>query len=675
MHLSLRRKLTIAFLLLAVLPLGAAGVFIVKRTYDAQLDQAVTLQREIAKRAANELAILFHEYEDQFLSLAKTTDLLEQSRERQANILAIIRAHRDHFHPNILEEIVLRDRNGALLAAASHVQISPTFDLTAWPPVDTALDSAHLARPFSYASVRLSDKSREPLLFLSVPVLDYRTGEVAAVLTTSINLNNFWERIVMQPVGKQGTVFVMDNQGRLLAHSDLSLVLGGASSSTEGETPVVAGFRNGRAIRVLERLNIGGSVFFVGVDRPLEEALALTRRMLFSIVFFLLAAAAAGVFFGHLATGRLLRPVQELATTAKAVSGGDYRRRAATSSGDELGVLADSFNEMTEKLLADIEKRKQTERDLLVAQIELQRFSQSLESQVAARTEELARTHAALQDANRNLDQRVRERTAELEATTRRLEEAILTGNQAERERQEAEVKALVHAKLASLGEIATGIAHEINQPLSYIRIIFEVFRRDLELGRTSSEEIIDDSTEALRQVDRISRIIDHLRTFSRSDPLVFTPLSLQTVFANALILVGEKLRLAGVRLVQEWPADLPPARACGHKLEQVFINLLQNSLDALQAQGGGTVRVAAERRGADTIMLTVSDDGPGVPEELRGKIFEPFFTTKEAGRGTGMGLAVSYGIMKEHGGLIECQKSEPRGASFLLTLPVAGPK
>ena len=241
---------------------------------------------------------------------------------------------------------------------------------------------------------------------------------------------------------------------------------------------------------------------------------------------------------------------------------------------------------------------------------------------------------------------------------------------QEEKKSRELEIKMLSQAKLAALGEIATGIAHEINQPLSYIKIIFEAALRDMRAKDFDEQEFRADFDEALRQVARITEIINHLRTFGRADAVAYGSLRLETVLDNALILMGERMRLANIGVRRRIDADLPAISGNAIRLEQILVNMFQNSIDALQDRKDGEVVVTMQRH-ADNAVLKLTDNGLGMPPEIRGKIFEPFFTTKAVGRGTGVGLAIVYGIVQEHGGNIECESTVGRGTTFTIRLPL----
>jgi PAS domain S-box-containing protein len=236
--------------------------------------------------------------------------------------------------------------------------------------------------------------------------------------------------------------------------------------------------------------------------------------------------------------------------------------------------------------------------------------------------------------------------------------------------RQEMEMRALAQDKLASLGEIATGVAHEINQPLSYIKIILESTLNDIETKKLDTEEMSNDFNESLRQVGKITNIISHLRTFGRSDVTSFSPVKLSRVLDDTLILMKERLRIRNISIDIQLAEHLPMLYGNHAKLEQVFVNLIQNSMDALEEQGKGEIILTAQVENNE-VLIIYSDTGGGIDAKMQQKIFDPFFTTKEPGKGTGIGLSIVYGILQEHEGTIACESAGGKGATFKLRLPI----
>ena len=229
-------------------------------------------------------------------------------------------------------------------------------------------------------------------------------------------------------------------------------------------------------------------------------------------------------------------------------------------------------------------------------------------------------------------------------------------------------------SKLAILGEMATSVAHELNQPLNVIRMAAGNVLRKLEKGKADPTYLNDKLERIASQTERAAAIIDHMRMFGRKADEKPHELDPSVAVEGALHLMGEQLRLAEIEVV----TDL--SKTCrlvlGHKLlmEQVILNLLTNARDAIQgtpADGGGKITLAVDDGGADTVRIIVSDSGGGIPKNALDRIFEPFFTTKEMGKGTGLGLSVSYGIIRDMGGTIEVENAGG-GAKFTITLPVA---
>ena len=246
----------------------------------------------------------------------------------------------------------------------------------------------------------------------------------------------------------------------------------------------------------------------------------------------------------------------------------------------------------------------------------------------------------------------------------------ITESDAADKKRKELEVKALAQSKLASLGKIASSVAHEINQPLSYLKIVHETILMDIKTNRLHPEEVKNYSLESLRQIDRISFITNHLRTYGRTSTAQFFAIRMTEVLANSLTLMGEGLRLADINLEREIEQNLPPVIGNSIKLEQVLINLFQNSMDALAESSDKRILITMRRAG-EMVEILFSDSGPGIPPEIVENIFEPFFTTKILEDRSGLGLGIVNSIVREHEGSIEYCEREGWGASFLISLPI----
>ncbi|QWR76474.1 PAS domain-containing sensor histidine kinase [Candidatus Magnetomonas plexicatena] len=243
-----------------------------------------------------------------------------------------------------------------------------------------------------------------------------------------------------------------------------------------------------------------------------------------------------------------------------------------------------------------------------------------------------------------------------------------------EEETQRIQLKMLSASKMATLGEIATGIAHEINQPLTYISSFIQGLLLDIRKQRLDEKEVQKDAGTAYKQVGRIVDIIQHLRTFGRRDDLELTPVNIETVLNNTMLLIGERIRLKNIKLQRTLEKnELPCVPGSANQLEQVFINLLQNAMDAFpKGTANPTIKVnvslSSEKR--KWVVIKISDNASGIDPENLDKIFEPFFTTKEVGKGTGLGLSIVYGIISEHNGTIACESVKNKGTVFTIKIP-----
>jgi len=250
----------------------------------------------------------------------------------------------------------------------------------------------------------------------------------------------------------------------------------------------------------------------------------------------------------------------------------------------------------------------------------------------------------------------LRETTAEMQRREQEL-----------RDKQEQLVQA---GKLATLGELTTGVAHELNNPLNNTGLFVGNAIDLIELGATDKGQIVRELRHAMQQVGKATEIISHLRTFGRAAPVSREPISLRQVIERALSLMREQLRLREIEVAVDLGQEEPVVVGNPIQLEQVFINLLANARDAVADSPRKAIRIS-DSVGAEGVEVALADTGPGIPPGLEQRIFDPFFTTKEVGKGTGLGLSITYGIVKEHGGTISVTSRPGEGATFLLRLPL----
>jgi two-component system, NtrC family, sensor kinase len=299
------------------------------------------------------------------------------------------------------------------------------------------------------------------------------------------------------------------------------------------------------------------------------------------------------------------QPVQQLLRHTEQLSQGDMDASVSFSSGDELGELAESFNNMTLKL-------KQ-------ARVELEEWAKNLETKVETRTHEIRDIQAQL----------------------------------------------IRSEKLASLGELVAGIAHEINNPLTGILVFTSLVSKDPKLDPA----LKNDLETVVQQTQRCSRIVKGLLDFSRESVPQKKFTSLNSIMDMSLSLVERQVLFQNITIIKDYSNDIPDILLDPNQMEQIFINMILNAGQAMH--DGGTLHVRTGMTTDDLYeFVMISDTGCGIPEENLVKIFDPFFTTK-ANKGTGLGLSISYGIINNHGGTIEVNSVVGSGTSFTIKLPI----
>ncbi len=326
------------------------------------------------------------------------------------------------------------------------------------------------------------------------------------------------------------------------------------------------------------------------------------------VLFF---GSLAGVVLSWLAGSHLARPIRRLEAMARRVATGEREMEITVASRDEIGDLASEFNQMTRAL--------------------------------CQRDDEI-------RELNRGLEQKVVERTVELEEKN-----LLLLKTREELVRAE---------KLAAVGELAAGVAHEINNPMAIIRGNAELLQMTLPADSPSQEEV----AIIARQVGRVERIVANLLTFARQGHKQPDTTDLNRLLDEVLDQLGHQVPMTRISARKHYAEGIPPLYADADQLRQVFTNLFLNAVQAMAGSGILSVTTAADRS-AGTCSVTVTDTGKGIAPESLGQLFNPFYTTRADG--TGLGLSVSYGIVKEHGGTIEVESQLDNGATFRVILPI----
>jgi two-component system NtrC family sensor kinase len=232
-------------------------------------------------------------------------------------------------------------------------------------------------------------------------------------------------------------------------------------------------------------------------------------------------------------------------------------------------------------------------------------------------------------------------------------------------QRMHLEEQVFQNEKLTSLGLLAAGVAHEVNTPLAVISNYIQMLAKQIPSG-DPRQQLIE---KVVKQTFRASEIVNNLLNFSRTGAAEFTEVNLNSVVEEVLTLVAHPFRTGQVQVMRNLQVELPTVLGSTNKLQQVFLNLFLNARDAMPSGGVVEIRTAAHN---GSVEVEIIDSGAGIPRENLNRIFDPFFTTKSSGRGTGLGLSVSYGIVKEHAGKVDVRSTPGKGTSFRLEFPAA---
>jgi len=304
-------------------------------------------------------------------------------------------------------------------------------------------------------------------------------------------------------------------------------------------------------------------------------------------------------------TGRITKPLQKIAAATEEIARGDLSHRVEVESRDEIGRLADSFNRMTDNL---------------------------------------KKANESLLEWTRTLENRVEERTREL---------------------QEAQAGLVQSEKLASLGKLAAGIAHEINNPLGGILIYSHLTLEDTPQDSPAYENL----KKIVKETTRCRNIVRGLLEFARPKDPEMTLTAIPDLIEKTLAILERQAIFQNIVLRKEF-SPLPRLVVDSSQLQQVFMNIIINAAEAMEGHGTLTIRASADEE-AGWLSVEFIDTGHGIKPEDRERLFDPFFTTKEVGKGTGLGLAISYSIIKKHSGKILVRNEPGGGAVFTVLLPL----
>jgi signal transduction histidine kinase len=238
-----------------------------------------------------------------------------------------------------------------------------------------------------------------------------------------------------------------------------------------------------------------------------------------------------------------------------------------------------------------------------------------------------------------------------------------------ERELQDAQVRLLQSEKMASLGSLAAGVAHEINNPMGGILIYASLLMEDFE---ASNDPRVQDLKKIVDEATRCKEIVKSLLEFGRQTESRFEPIDINKAILDGLFFLENQVLFHDVTIVKRLDSSLPLFEGDSNQLKQVFMNMMVNAAEAMSDKGGSLTIATGSSPDQSSIIISFQDTGMGISPEIQSKVFDPFFTTKAVGKGTGLGLSTSYGIIQSHHGNIEVESEMGKGTTFTIILPVS---
>jgi len=713
---KIRRKLKWLFLLLAIVPLLILGSVVSWQNYQSQKTQLINLQQELATLSAHRVALFLEEVERRVVEHVKNHYSGQVFPEKPVD--SVSQFVFSASQPNqgyLVREALLVGLDGHVIAHVSRNEVITPDD---YQPFDIQpLLAGGINRGEIYRSpIFVDELSGDPMMRLAVPVKALRDDHLRALFVADIKLKSLWSMFSGTRVGDTGSIYMVGVRGRIVSHISPSVVLRKSYFLVPNEPGVMAGYTGEQAVVVAEPVEYGKAPLYVVIEYPTADAFkGLWQSLVIMLVLFLMTLIAS-VLLGVVLVRQLVRPLEQFATVANEVSQGNYQERLSYKRDDELGALAHAFNSMTSELVGSIDALAK-EKDF---------FQKTIESishpfcVLDAQTKEVKLANAAAHEQGEascpTCLKFQRNVTPEMENQAHCVVERVLNthlpallevSHQSNAHHtsyyelhgypvfdEQGKVSHVVEyvvditdqrrlwdqlrqaQKLESLGSLAGSVAHDFNNLLSAIIGSAEYILMDMSEDSPYREEI----ESICRSGEKGAELTRQLLTFSRKRPLATAVVDLNGIVANLTkiisTIIGDDVSLNVMCGDELWMIKADPGQ-----MDQVLINLAVNSRDAMPQGGVLTITTAnilmdeslAQLRGCDGagafVMLEVADTGQGIPEAVRDKIFDPFFSTKGE-KGTGLGLATVYGIVKQHSGCVALESEEGKGTTITVYLP-----
>ena len=729
MRKSIRTRLSLTFIGLAIIPLLIVGTILSWRSFTIEQQQALMLQREVARRVAIEVTTFFEKLENELHLVSKAQVLPELDSRKRQGILKLL------ITQNVFEDVVLLDNLGQEQVRLSRLGLFSTSRAN-YADADEFLVPL-TSRQVYYSPVRFEKTTGEPLITMAVPLIDLRAGQVSGVLVSEIRMKKIWDVIADVRVSPGQNVYIVDAQEKVVAHRNPSVVLRDTHFPVPEHDGIQSGITGKKTVLAVETLHFGEQTFHVVAEQIVSEALALAISTVAITAVLIVAALLIAGSLGFLSVRQIIRPIQAMATTAEAISAGDLSQQVNIIDQDELGMLATAFNSMTAQLRTiitgleqQITGRKQAEHALRESEERLRQIASSLRETIwlhDVQTRQILYVNPAFKELTgwtcesfyenqdivkdaihpddkewviKAFEQRfdgvpfdIEHRIIHLDGLVRWVASrsfpvrneagevyrwASIMEDITERKHTENEIRQL-NAELENRVKARTAELEFANRELKDFAYVVShdlksplraISRLTSWLGTDYAGAFDEEGHEMLElligRVSRMDNLIDGILEYSRIGRM-----DTMRFPVDLGPLVGDVLdTLASPEHIRTtMTGDFPTLSVEKTRIFQVFQNLIGNAIKFLdKPQGEIEIRCEEEEL---VWRFCVADNGPGIDPKYHKRIFQIFQTlhSRDEVESTGIGLAIVKKIVERHGGMIWLESEVGEGSRFFFTL------
>ncbi|KJS20917.1 MAG: hypothetical protein VR72_12815 [Clostridiaceae bacterium BRH_c20a] len=714
---KIRYRVLIFGLLMSIFPLLALGIVNINNTW-TDLERSIHRQNMASVRwIAKDIDQLINSSITKIeLTTSAFADLTKETKTQQEIVLFSLLKEVDE-----IEEMALLNKSNSAISRVSKREVLPLAEN------DSNLDL--LVQKTQYGSVYFTKDGR-PMMNVFIPLWNKQENERSGTLKVKLSLRGIIQKTVGAESG--GYYFVVDSQGNLIGHQDFSQVLKSTQVTTSEavrkllaqvsplevtaplkyktyDNTLVLG-----AFAPVSNLNWG-----VVIEQPVKEAMVPIYQLVYKLLAvmggLMFTVIGLSIYFGL----RFTKPIEKLEAGTRIIASGNLDHLIAVKGDGEVAKLVEAFNNMTRELKLKSQNLLK-EKELLdkvvsgagvgMALIKddctLSWANAQLRSWFGLRDIAGQKCFQVLGEGNNYCQPCLaRKKQGDTEISGDMITSVLVKGEKKYfrhqvfalnpsspddpryleliediTARREMEAMVIQADKLAAVGLLASGVAHEINNPLAtinaYAQDLIERLQEQkdniggAEQDQVQVNEIIADLNTITEQVGRCGQITRSLLNFSRQSDWKLEPVDLNKLIQETIKLLGYRFKKSNIQLLTSLEAKLPIINGSPIHLQQVLFNILINSVDALEA--GGQIEITTRKK-LHWVEVMIRDNGSGIKEEYLAKIFDPFFTTKPIGKGTGLGLSICYGIISNLKGEIKVDSEAGKGTKVIILLPANG--